>query len=210
MFPLRQFHPGFQVVSINPQLITSNHNVQMTSSFQFVEGLPELCLLSTNVQSSLKWLYHSLICVMLVESSTNLLNGFHLGIAKLLAKSDASHSLISQQMKIRTTLVHKLATSDRHTQQVGKIHARTWRSSTPFPLEVASHAPFVFFLFPWEKLRPDTFWTDLIRVHKYLHSTKKNCLLLPACSCTHKPHAFHIIIHKIYIIKMSRNYEHTI
>ena len=49
--------------------MTKARTWSMSSSFWLLEGLPERVSLSTNVQPSLNWLYHSLICVMPMASS---------------------------------------------------------------------------------------------------------------------------------------------
>jgi hypothetical protein len=82
----------------------------MTLSFQLVEGLPGCSSLSTDMQRSLMRLNHSFAHGIIPESLLDLVNGFHLGIAKLLAEFDAISLLkILQQLTIRrvvATLPH--------------------------------------------------------------------------------------------------------
>jgi hypothetical protein len=142
--------------------MTKARTWSMSSSFRLVEGLPERASLSSDVRPSFNLLYHSLICVIFAENPLNLPNGFHLSIAKLLAKFDAIPLLESFRhfgRKLQCdaccvyTVTHTLAARDcgcllaeKNPRMCMKVPPPPYHSTPP-----------VLHYFPRKKITSDTF-----------------------------------------------------
>ena len=116
----------------------------MSSSFWLVEGLPERALLSTDVRPSLNLLYHSLICVMPMASSSKTRWIFWMVSTwlspsfwqNLMQYHCSSHSVISAENNNATCTAYALSlTRWLHVTEAvcwrEKIRVCAWRSSPP-------------------------------------------------------------------------------